>query len=77
MIGVGGDNPTVSDLGAAAADSVVPGSDAEAADRLGAAFAEALLLDQQSTGAKARGLGWTPSRPTLVELLAKGYPETD
>ena len=76
VIGAGGDNPTVAELGAAAGDAV-PGSDEEAADRLGPAFAEALLLDQQASGAKARDLGWTPTRPTLVDLLAKGYPEDE
>ena len=32
----------------------------------------ALLLDQQATGAKARGIGgWTPTRPSLVEELGR------
>jgi len=73
-----GDNPTVRELGEAAvgqAGSVVPGSADEAASRLGGAFAEALLLDQQAGGARARSLGWEPSQPRLVDLLADGYPE--
>jgi len=74
-VGASGVNPTVRELGEAAAGAVVPGSPQEASARLGDAFAEALLLDQQATGAKARDLGWEPSQPGLVELLAQGYPE--
>jgi nucleoside-diphosphate-sugar epimerase len=58
-VGASGVNPTVRELGEAAADQVV---------------AEALLLDQQSAGKGARGLGWEPQAPTLVELLRDGYP---
>ncbi len=73
-IGASGDNPTVRELGEAVAQSVEPESDEATLERLGA-FGEALLLDQQATGERARSeLGWTPTRPTLVELLAKGYP---
>ncbi|MCW2757692.1 MAG: hypothetical protein JWO46_1438 [Nocardioidaceae bacterium] len=74
VIGASGDNPTVRELGEATGP-VVPGSDDEAAERLGAPFAEALLLDQQATGAKARALGWSPTRPTLVEQLKAGYAD--
>jgi nucleoside-diphosphate-sugar epimerase len=73
-LGVGGDNPTVREVGEAAGP-VVAGSADEAAERLGAPFAEALLLDQQADGAASRGLGWTPSRPSLVELVGRGYPQ--
>jgi nucleoside-diphosphate-sugar epimerase len=73
-IGVSGDNPTVRELGEAITDTVVAESDESTVARLGA-FGEALLLDQQATGQRARAeLGWTPTRPTLVDLLAKGYP---
>jgi nucleoside-diphosphate-sugar epimerase len=72
-IAVSGVNPTVRELGEAVADTVVPESDEETVARLGG-FGEALLLDQQASGQRARSeLGWQPSRPTLVELLAKGY----
>ncbi|KAA1373575.1 NAD-dependent epimerase/dehydratase family protein [Aeromicrobium fastidiosum] len=72
-IAASGDNPTVRELGEAVADTVVPESDEETVARLGP-FGEALLLDQQATGQRAKSeLGWQPSRPTLVELLAKGY----
>ena len=72
-LGVSGDNPTVRELGEAVTDDVVPESDEATLARLGA-FGEALLLDQQATGNRARSeLGWEPKAPTLVELLAKGY----
>src|SRR5206468_1915248 len=67
VLGVSGVNPTVSELsGAIAGSAGVTAEDPEATKaRLGAAFAEALLLDQQATGAKARTIGgWTPTRPT-------------
>jgi nucleoside-diphosphate-sugar epimerase len=73
-IGTSGESPTVRELGEAYADSVVAGSAEELAGRVGEAFAEALLLDQQASGAKAKALGWSPSAPSLVELLADGYP---
>jgi hypothetical protein len=68
----------VAELTEAAAASVgapgaVPGSDTEARGRLGDDFAEVLLLDQGTTAAKARSdLGWTPSRPTLVDEFLQG-----
>ncbi|MET0820211.1 MAG: NAD-dependent epimerase/dehydratase family protein [Aeromicrobium sp.] len=72
-IGVSGVNPTVRELGEAVAETVVPEPDEDTVARLGG-FGEALLLDQQATGQRAKSeLGWTPTRPTLVELLAKGY----
>ena len=72
-IAASGDNPTVRELGEAVTDIVVPESDEATVARLGA-FGEALLLDQQATGSRARTeLGWTPTRPTLLELLSKGY----
>ena len=72
-IGASGVNPTVRELGEAVAETVVPASDEDTVARLGG-FGEALLLDQQASGQRARSeLGWTPTRPTLVDLLAKGY----
>ncbi|WP_205473163.1 NAD(P)H-binding protein [Nocardioides sp. SYSU D00038] len=73
-VGANGTNPTVRELGEALGP-VVPGSAEEAAERVGAPFAEALLLDQQASGAKARELGWQPSAPSLVNLLARGYSD--
>jgi nucleoside-diphosphate-sugar epimerase len=73
-IAASGDNPTVRELGEAVTADVVPEPDEATLERLGA-FGEALLLDQQATGGRARSeLGWSPTRPTLVELLSKGYP---
>ena len=69
-----GDNPTVRELGDAIGDDVTAQGDQATLDTLGP-FGEALLLDQQASGAKARAdLGWSPSRPSLVELLREGYP---
>jgi nucleoside-diphosphate-sugar epimerase len=78
-IGASGANPTVRELGEAAASAagivggVAAETVAETSDRLGAALAEALLLDQQSRGSKARiDLGWEPNGPTLVDEIATG-----
>lgn len=73
VLGVSGVNPTVSELGRAAdrGDVVPEGIDASRA-RLGATFVDALLLDQQASGAKARALGWTPSRPSLIDEFHHG-----
>ena len=69
-----GDNPTVRELGEAIGSDVTTQGDQATLDALGP-FGEALLLDQQASGAKPRAdLGWTPSRPSLVELLREGYP---
>jgi nucleoside-diphosphate-sugar epimerase len=58
---------------ATGAPGAVPGSDDEAKARLGDYFAEVLLLDQGTDAAKARSeLGWSPSRPPLVEELRNG-----
>src|SRR3954454_7359272 len=71
-------NPTVAELTeaaavAAAAPGAVPGSDDEARERLGASFAEVLLLDQGTDAAKARAeLGWQPSHPGLVDEFRNG-----
>lgn len=72
-VAVSGDNPTVRELGEALAETVVPESPEATIERLGG-FGEALLLDQQATGNRARQeLGWLPTRPTLVQLLRAGY----
>ncbi|MCK5891757.1 NAD-dependent epimerase/dehydratase family protein [Aeromicrobium sp.] len=72
-LGVSGENPMVREIGGAIGPEVTAQGDEATLETLGA-FGEALLLDQQASGAKARAdLGWTPSRPTLVELLREGY----
>ena len=77
--GVSGQNPTVRELGIAASTGaglggeVVEETVGESGDRLGELFAEALLVDQQATGSKARiDLGWEPNGPSLVEELTTG-----
>ena len=73
-IAVSGQNPTVRELGEAVVGpdgAVVPGSDEEAAERLGEGLAGALLLDHQASGEKARtALGWKPTARSLVDELA-------
>ncbi|KQP78952.1 hypothetical protein ASF37_10715 [Aeromicrobium sp. Leaf289] len=69
LLGVSGHSPSVRDLGLALADAVAGTTTETVHERLGEAFGDALLLDQQADGAKARSLGWTPSRPTLVDEL--------
>ena len=78
-LGVSGQNPTVRELGEAASraagagGAVEPESPEATRARLGAPFADALLLDQQAGGARARTeLGWAPSGPSLVEELETG-----
>lgn len=78
-IGASGQNPTVRELGEAVASGsrVAEGVRAESIEqtraRLGEAFADALLLDEQATGAKARAeLGWTPTARPLRDQLADG-----
>ncbi|MGY1771268.1 NAD-dependent epimerase/dehydratase family protein [Blastococcus sp. SYSU D00813] len=68
-LGVSGHNPTVREIGLAAAGDVVGSTDAETVARLGL-FGAALLLDQRATGALARAeLGWEPTGPTLLADL--------
>jgi nucleoside-diphosphate-sugar epimerase len=78
-IGANGQNPTVRELGEVAAQAadiaggVAPEPVAETRSRLGEALADALLLDQQARGTKARiDLGWEPNGPALLEELLVG-----
>ncbi|RFA14315.1 epimerase [Subtercola boreus] len=78
-LGAGGENPTVRQLGEAAATAaglegrVSPSTDEEMYGMLGKPFAEALLLDQQATGSAARrDLGWEPKGPSLLDELRTG-----
>jgi len=78
FIAASGDSPTVREItDAAARSAAAPGvaaeTDDDARDRLGQYLADALLLDQQATGAKARAeLGWSPSGPNLADELEHG-----
>ncbi|GAB3843471.1 NAD-dependent epimerase/dehydratase family protein [Dactylosporangium cerinum] len=73
-IGASGINPTVRELAQAAAGPngvVVAESDDDSRERLGAYLADALLLDQQASGDRARRrLGWQPDRLSAVEELS-------
>jgi nucleoside-diphosphate-sugar epimerase len=72
-VGTSGQNPTVRALGEATGGHVAPESPAATIERLGG-FGEALLLDQQASGDRAKQeLGWLPTRPSLLDELAAGY----
>jgi nucleoside-diphosphate-sugar epimerase len=73
LLAVSGHSPSVRDLGLAVADAVAGTPVDTVHARLGEAFGDALLLDQQADAAKARSLGWAPSRPTLVEELRSAH----
>lgn len=74
-VGVSGHNPTVAEIATAIGDVTLEGDEATLG-RLGA-FGEALLLDQQAGGEKARAeLGWAPSGPNLIDDLKAGYAPT-
>ncbi len=71
-IGVSGQSPTVRELGEAIAGpaGVHPETADETRSRLFPALVDALLQDQQATGAKARAdLGWEPAAPSLLDEL--------
>ena len=76
-LGVSDHNPTVRELGEAVVgpEGAVVAEDVSATrERLGAAFADALLLSQKASGAKSRqAFGWEPTQTPLVEQLANGY----
>lgn len=73
VVAATGDNPTVREIAEAGAHGspIVAESADESRDRLGRAYADALLLHQEASGAHARAaFGWEPTRPSLVEDLA-------
>jgi len=77
FVAVSGENPTVRELGEAVSDTVVAEDPDATRTRLGAGFADALMLNQQARGETVRQrFGWRPSRPTLVEELRAGYADT-
>jgi nucleoside-diphosphate-sugar epimerase len=72
VVGVTADTPTVRELAEATGSPVAPEAVDATRARLGEAFADALLLDQQFDDGYARSLGWTPTAPTLAEELRSG-----
>ena len=73
VLAVTDENPTVTDLGEANGSDVVGEPVEKTRARLGEAFADALLLDQQfRVSAKATALGWSPQGPTLLSELGTG-----
>jgi nucleoside-diphosphate-sugar epimerase len=73
-IAASGVNPTVREMARAAVGAtgtLAPESVEESRARLGELLADALLLDQQASGARAKQqFGWNPSRPTVLEELS-------
>lgn len=79
LLGAAGDSVSVVDLTRAASraaglgGAVGPESDDATRERLGAPFADALLLDQGVADVtRSLALGWNPRRPSLVEELETG-----
>ena len=72
VLGVSGVSPTASEIASAVAGAagVTPSTVDETRERLGTPFADALMLDQQASGAYAKSLGWTPTRPGILDDLA-------
>ncbi|MGW0037328.1 NAD-dependent epimerase/dehydratase family protein [Gordonia sp. NB41Y] len=70
VLGVSGLNATVREIAAARSPqaTLTPETTDESGARLGELFAEALLLDQQASGSKARSLGWTPRYTSLDDV---------
>ena len=72
VVGVNASAPTVRELAEATGEAVAPEPVEATRARLGETFADALLLDQQFDNGYALSLGWTPSRPSLVEEFRTG-----
>ncbi|WP_238017153.1 NAD-dependent epimerase/dehydratase family protein [Dactylosporangium sp. AC04546] len=74
LLAVSGASPTVREIAEAAAGpgGVVAEPVEASRERFGPLFADALLLDQQASGDKARSLGWAPQRPALLDELRAG-----
>lgn len=71
-LGSSGQCPTVLEIATATAHgaTIVSETVQESQGRFGVYFADALLLDQQASGAAARSdLGWAPHRPSLISEL--------
>jgi nucleoside-diphosphate-sugar epimerase len=75
-IGASGNNPTVRELAEAAVGpngKVMPETVEESQARLSAPFADALLLDEQAFGEKARtDLGWNPTGADPLTVVGEG-----
>jgi nucleoside-diphosphate-sugar epimerase len=74
VIGSDGSPTTVRRIAEAAAGpaGVIPEAADDTRTRLGAAFADALLLDQAASGTLARNaLGWVPERVSVLDELAR------
>jgi len=73
-IGASGQSPTVREIAQAFVGpdgALEPESFTATRERLSTAFADALFLDQQASGEKAKAaFGWNPHRASLVEELA-------
>lgn len=71
VIGSDGSPTTVRALAESVANAagVAPEPAEATRERLGAAFADALLLDQDARGAKARSLGWEPEHTSVLDEL--------
>lgn len=71
LVGSDGNPTTVLALAGAVAGGagVAPEPVEITRERLGAAFADALLLDQRASGGKARELGWVPEHSSVIEAV--------
>jgi nucleoside-diphosphate-sugar epimerase len=78
-IGASGHNPTVREMAEAAVGpngKVAPETADESRARLSAPFADALLIDAQAFGGKARSeLGWNPTGPDTLTVIREGHDE--
>jgi nucleoside-diphosphate-sugar epimerase len=72
VLAVTSDAPTVRELAEATGEPVAPEPVEATRARLGAEFADALLLDQQFDNGYARSLGWTPQQPSLLAEIRSG-----
>ncbi|MDQ1546296.1 MAG: hypothetical protein QOH69_1200, partial [Actinomycetota bacterium] len=76
-IGAAGHNPTVLEMAEAAVGpngTVAPETAADSQARLSAPFADALLLDEQASGQKARTeLGWNPTGPDPLTVIREQH----
>lgn len=71
-IAVNGHCPSVREIVAAAGGDLAETSVRDVHERFGVELGDALLMDQQASGAAARReLGWVPTRPTLLEELSR------
>lgn len=74
VIAVSGETPTVHDIGYSASygAGVIGETTDESRIRIGRSLADALMMNQQAAGKKARTLGWAPTQPSLLASLRRG-----